>query len=208
MHAKLTVNEDHYLTEIACMKYVLSQLKGKAAQHTESRHSYEPSVTNSYRTADEVLKDLREIYEDSDKSRNYRQAYIELTQSSEQFSDFYIEFCCLFTFLEYGEIQCMDDLRDKISPHLQSSLSSQMVQPDSLLTMKAYLIRLNNEQRAVKAAKNWRDANLITAFIKKGEFFKHVTFEAFTSRLIIHSSTSLNAANRRPSIDPQHQADR
>ena len=208
MHAKLTVNENHYLTEITCMRYVLSQLKEKAAQHTESHHSYEPSVTNSYRTADEVLKDLREIYEDSDKLRNYRQAYIELIQGSERFSDFYIEFCCLFTFLEYGEIQCMDDLRDKISPHLQFSLLSQIVQPDSLSTMKAYLICLNNEQRAVKAAKNWRDANLTTAFTKKDKFFKYVTFEAFISQLIIHSSTSLNAANRRSPIDSHYQADR
>ena len=71
MQAKLAVNEDHYLTEITCIGYVLSQLSEKAAQHTESCSLYETSVTNLYCTANEILEDLKEIYEDSDKSRNY-----------------------------------------------------------------------------------------------------------------------------------------
>ena len=71
MQAKLTVNENHYLTEIACIDYVLSQLSRKAAQHTESYSLYEFSVINLYCTVNEILKDLKEIYEDSDKLRNY-----------------------------------------------------------------------------------------------------------------------------------------
>ena len=71
MQAKLVVNEDYYLTETAHMSYVLSQLSRKAAQHTESCSPYGFSVTNSYCTANEILKNLKEIYEDSDKLRNY-----------------------------------------------------------------------------------------------------------------------------------------
>ena len=71
MQAKLTVNEDHYLTETACISYVLSQLGRNAAQHTESHSLYEFSVINLYCTVNEILKDLKEIYKDSDKSRNY-----------------------------------------------------------------------------------------------------------------------------------------
>ena len=148
MKAKLRVNEDYYLTEVTCIRYVLSQLSKKAAQHTESCSLYELSVANPYCTANKILENLKEIYEDSDKLRNYCQAYIELIQGLKWFSDFYIEFYCLFTFLEYGETQCMDDFRDKISSHLQASLSSQMVQPDSLSIMKTYLICLDNEQCA------------------------------------------------------------
>ena len=71
MQAKLAVNEDHYLTETAYIDYVLSQLGRKAAQHTESCSLYEFSVINLYHTANEILEDLKEIYEDSDKLRNY-----------------------------------------------------------------------------------------------------------------------------------------
>ena len=71
-----------------------------------------------------------------------------------KFSNFFIEFHHLSTFLDYGESQCMDDLQDKISPHLQAALSTQMVQPTSLTVMKDYLIRLDNEQRAARAVKD------------------------------------------------------
>ena len=154
MKARLSVNKDHYPTETAHMRYVLSQLSGRAAQHTESHSPYGLSVVNPYCTANEILEDLKEIYEDPDKLRNYCQVYIELIQGLKQFSDFYIKFCRLFTFLEYGKTQCMDDLRDKISPHLQASLSSQMVQSDLLSIIKTYLIHLDNKQCAAQAVKD------------------------------------------------------
>lgn len=207
MLAKLAVNEDHYPTEIARMGYVLSRLSGKAAQHTESRSPYGFSITNPYRSANEILEDLKEIYEDPDKPRNYRRAYIDLIQGSKRFSEFYIEFRRLSTFLGYGETQCMDDLRDKISPRLQSALSSQMVQPDSLSTMKTYLIRLDNEQRAAKAAKDRKDASTITAPTKEVKTIKRVTFGSSNDQPAIRSSTPPSGANRRPATDPQRQAD-
>ena len=78
MQAKLTVNKNHYLTEITYIDYMLSQLSRKAAQHTESCLLYEFSVINLYCTANEILKDLKKIYKDSDKLRNYCQIYIDL----------------------------------------------------------------------------------------------------------------------------------
>ena len=203
MKAKLSVNEDHYPTETARMGYVLSRLSGRAAQHTESRSPYGISVANPYCTANEILEDLKEIYEDLDKPRNYRRAYIELIQGPKRFSDFYIEFRRLSTFLGYGETQCMDDLRDKISPRLQASLSSQMVQPDSLSTMKTYLIRLDNEQRAARAAKDRKDT--IAAPTKEVKTFKRVTFGSSTPQPAIRSSTP--PSDRRLPTDPQRQQD-
>ena len=110
MQIKLAVNEDHYLTEVTCIDYVLSQLGEKTAQHTESCSPYESSVTNLYCTANEILEDLKEIYKIPDKSRNYCQVYIDLIQDFKQFSEFYVKFHHLSTFLEYGKTQCMDDI--------------------------------------------------------------------------------------------------
>ena len=75
---KLFINCNHFSEETDWMRYVLSQLSEKTAQHTESYSLYESSVIDLYQTADEVLKNLKDIYEDSDKSRNFHWAYIEL----------------------------------------------------------------------------------------------------------------------------------
>ena len=63
------------------MRYILSQLSERAAQHTESYSLYESAVINSYQTADDILKDLKKIYKDLNKLRNYQQTYINFLQS-------------------------------------------------------------------------------------------------------------------------------
>ena len=60
------------------MSYVLFWLSEKAAQHTESHFSYKSSVTDLYQTAAEILKDLKNIYKDFNKLRNYCCVYIKL----------------------------------------------------------------------------------------------------------------------------------
>ncbi len=71
MQVKLAVNKNYYLTEITYIDYVLSQLSEKAAQHTESCSLYKFSVINLYYTVNEILKNLKKIYKDLDKLRNY-----------------------------------------------------------------------------------------------------------------------------------------
>ena len=53
------------------MRYMLSQLSEKITQHTGSHSPYELSVIDSYQTVNEVLKNLKNIYEDSDKLKNF-----------------------------------------------------------------------------------------------------------------------------------------
>ena len=121
---KLSVNENHYSTSITCMRYVMFQLSEKTAQHTESYLPHNFFIINFYQNMDKILKNLKEVYKNSVKSRNYCQTYIELIQSFKQFFNFYVEFCCLSTFLEYEETQYINHLWDKIFSCLQFSLSS------------------------------------------------------------------------------------
>lgn len=153
-----------------------------------------------YWTVNNILEDLKDIYEDSDKPRNYRRAYNELIQETMRFSDFFIEFHRLSTFLGYRETQCMDDMQDKIVSHLQSTLASQMVQPTSLSTMKDYLIHLDNEQRAAKVTKDQKDTSLNTH--TSGRTAKRVTFGITQLR----PTTSSSGSGKIP-IDPQRQTD-
>ena len=71
MHVKLFINRDHFPEEADWMRYMLSWLSERAAQHTESHSPYEPAVIDSYQTANDILKNLKKIYKDSNKSRNY-----------------------------------------------------------------------------------------------------------------------------------------
>ena len=158
-----------------------------------------------YLTANDVLTDLRAIYKDPDKPRNYRRAYIEIAQGMKKFSDFFIEFRRLSTFLGYGESQCMDDLRDKISPRLQAALSTQMVQPDSLSTMKDYLIRVDNEQRAARAAKDrrWSSMDLQSRASKEeAKIIKRVVITA-PAGFPIRQPTTPPSSGWRSSTSPQ-----
>ena len=71
MQIKLSVNENHYLTNIVCIKYILSQLSEKIAQHTEFCYLYELSVLNLYCITDKILKNLKKVYKNLDKLQNY-----------------------------------------------------------------------------------------------------------------------------------------
>ena len=64
-----------------CIRYVLFWLSEKAAQYTESHLFFKVSVSHLYCTADEVLSNLKNVYKDSDKLRNYHCIYNELIQS-------------------------------------------------------------------------------------------------------------------------------
>ena len=49
MCIKLSVNQDYFSEKADWMKYILSWLSDKAAQHTESHLLYESSVIDSFR---------------------------------------------------------------------------------------------------------------------------------------------------------------
>lgn len=109
---------------------------------------------NPYKTADDLLNELAELYEDPDKEANFRREYSNLYQGLNKFSDFYAVFQRLSSYLGYNERQLIADLRDKIASRLRMAWSSQMVQPKSLNEIRAYLIRLDNEHRAIKEIKD------------------------------------------------------
>jgi hypothetical protein len=100
------------------------------------------------------LKELAELFNDSDKKVNFRREYYNLIQGSKKFSEFYTQFQRLSSYLEYHEKQLIVDLKDKINSRLRSVWIGQLVQPDSLKEIRSYLIRLNNDQRAIRKIKD------------------------------------------------------
>ncbi len=140
---KLEINVDLFSNERVKLSYVHFRLFDDAADVAQSRR--ERDCVNLYKIVDDLLKELAELFNDSDKKVNFRRKYYNLVQESKKFSEFYTQFQRLSFYLEYHEKQLIVDLKDKINPRLRFIWIGQLVQPDSLKEIHFYLIRLNND---------------------------------------------------------------
>jgi len=114
---KLEINADLFPNERAKLSYVHSRLFDDAADAAQSRR--ERGCANPYKTADDLLEELAELFNDSDKKVNFRREYYNLVQESKKFSEFYTQFQRLSSYLKYHEKQLIVDLKDKINPRLR-----------------------------------------------------------------------------------------
>jgi len=76
---------------------------------------------NSYLIINDLLNELAQLYDDSDKETNFERKYANLSQEKSKFGDFYSMFQRLFFYLEYHEKQLIVDLRDKIVYRLHAA---------------------------------------------------------------------------------------
>jgi len=65
------------------------------------------------------LKELAQLFDDSDKEVNFRRDYYNLIQEQKKFSEFYTQFQQLFFYLDYQEKQLIVDLKNKINSRLR-----------------------------------------------------------------------------------------
>ncbi len=100
------------------------------------------------------MKELAELFNDSNKKVNFHEEYYNLIQESKKFSEFYTQFQRLSFYLKYHEKQLIIDLKDKINSRLRFIWIDQLVQSDSLKEIHFYLIHLNNDQRVIREIKN------------------------------------------------------
>ncbi len=149
---KLEINVDLFSNEWIKLSYVHFRLFDDAANVAQSRR--ERDCVNFYKIVDDLLKELAELFNDSDKKVNFRRKYYNLIQESKKFSEFYTQFQRLSFYLKYHEKQLIIDLKDKINLRLRFIWINQLVQPDSLKEIYFYLIHLNNDQRVIREIKN------------------------------------------------------
>ncbi len=134
------------------MSYIHSRLFDDAAEITQARR--ERDCVNLYKIVDDLLKELAQLFDDSNKKVNFRREYYNLIQEFKKFSEFYTQFQRLSFYLDYHEKQLIADLKDKIHSHLWFIWVDQLVQPGFLKEIRFYLIHLNNDQRVIREIKN------------------------------------------------------
>ncbi len=148
---KLEINVDHFDNDKAILVYVHFWISEDAVKVTLVRHQRDS--LNFYSTINDLLNELAQLYDDSDKETNFRRKYANLIQEKSKFNDFYSIFQRLFFYLEYHEKQLIINLQDKIVYHLHAAWSSQLIQSESLNEIHSYLIHLNNEHQVMNDIK-------------------------------------------------------
>ncbi len=142
---KLNVNANHYSTEKIRIVYVIFRLEDDADQQIYAKRRVD--AFSLYQSLSELLKHLKEIYEDQNLIRKCRREYVALKQLNKPFSSFYSEFTRIFSFLNYDDITLMNDIQDKINNRLQNALSVCLIEFSSLDKLKIFLQDVNNKQR-------------------------------------------------------------
>jgi len=141
---KLDVNANHYSTKKICIVYVIFRLEDDADQQIYAKHHVD--AFSFYQSLSELLKHLKEIYEDQNLIQKYHHEYITLKQLNKLFSSFYSEFTRIFSFLNYNDITLMNNIQNKINNHLQNVLSVCLIEFSSLDKLKIFLQDVNNKQ--------------------------------------------------------------
>ena len=142
---KLNVNVNHYSTEKICIVYVIFRLEDDADQQIYAKHYVD--ALSFYQSLSELLKHLKEIYEDQNLIQKCCCKYIALKQLNKLFSSFYSEFTRIFSFLNYDDVTLMNNIQNKINNHLQNVLSVCLIKFNSLDKLKIFLQDVNNKQQ-------------------------------------------------------------
>ncbi len=148
---KLEINADYFNNNRAILVYIHFWISKDAVKVILVRRQRDS--LNSYSTINDLLDELAQLYDDSDKETNFWRKYANLIQEKSKFSDFYSIFQRLFFYLEYQEKQLIINLRDKIVYRLHAAWSSQLIQSESFNKIRSYLIHLNNEHRVMNDIK-------------------------------------------------------
>ncbi len=149
---KLAININIFSNELYKLSYINFRLADDVVEITQVRCNL--NCDNLYLTVNELLEKLAQSFHDSDKKDNYRREYINLIQESKKFSDFFNQFQRLYIYLKYQKNVLVIDLKNKINSRLQIFWTAQMKLLIKLSDIQNYLIRLNNEHRAVREIKN------------------------------------------------------
>jgi len=123
---------------------VIFRLEDDADQQIYAKHHVD--AFSLYQSLSELLKHLKEIYEDQNLIRKCHHEYVTLKQLNKFFSFFYSEFTRIFSFLNYDNIILMNNIQNKINNHFQNVLSVYLIEFSSLNKLKIFFQDVNNKQ--------------------------------------------------------------
>lgn len=121
MEDKLAFDGDLYDGEAKKIIYVLSRLGGDAAEHCFFRK--QPKAINPYKTAQNVIEQLRGIHENPNERNMIRREYNTLKQGIEPFNVFYQKISRLINRLGISNEILQKNMTEKLNKRLKEVLS-------------------------------------------------------------------------------------
>ncbi len=222
---KLDVNANHYSTEKIHIVYVIFRLEDDADQQIYAKRRVD--AFSLYQSLSELLKHLKEIYEDQNLIRKCHRKYVALKQLNKSFSSFYSEFTRIFSFLNYDDITLMNDIQNKINNRFQNALSVCLIKFSSLDKLKIFLQDVNNKQRvnyqlrdeqwtvkSIAASKKCFVSSSTSASVSTTSYVRLATFFTFESEWLrmsiicfnckVSSHLSKNCSQSKTSTSTSH----
>ncbi len=105
---KLEININHFNNDKAILVYIHFWISEDIVKVTLVRHQRDS--LNFYSMINNLLNELAQLYNDSDKETNFQRKYANFIQEKSKFSDFYLIFQRLFFYLKYHEKQLIINL--------------------------------------------------------------------------------------------------
>ncbi len=194
---KLNVNANHYSTEKIHIVYVIFRLEDDADQQIYAKHHVD--AFSFYQSLSELLKHLKEIYENQNLIWKCHREYVALKQLNKSFSSFYSKFTRIFSFLNYDDITLMNNIQNKINNHLQNVLSVCLIKFSSLDKLKIFLQNVNNKQQVNYQLrdKQWTVKSIAAS---KKRFVSLLTLVSATSYIWLTTFFTLESEWSRMSI--------
>ena len=143
---KLETNEDHYPTEKSRVNYVISRIGGEAVTYTIERRRR--GTTNPYQDIEELLDQLAEVYEDTDRVKNAQREYNNLQMGSQPFKSFIADLMRLGHICGFTDNHLMNDLEGKIPKRLKDRITGVKGGFTDLRDLKNFLIGVDNTDRS------------------------------------------------------------
>ena len=118
MHSKLKVNSNYFENNIAKVAYIKLYTSRKAVKMIYIR-TYR-LIINPYKKIDEILGNLEEYFDNPNREDNLVREFNILTEGSERFIEFFLNFRRLVIDLELSEKAIIYKLKKKIVTRLRS----------------------------------------------------------------------------------------
>src|SRR5271156_1409015 len=145
---KLRANHDHYPTEEAKLAYAETRIEGNAAKQIRPRMNFDNS--SAFRTVQELLEYLKEIYGDPHRKQTVLAEYRALRQDKRDFNTFWGEFQRLAAELEdYSESYKIEDLYEKLAWSIKKQLAIGTERATSLTTLARQCQRIDHDLKAI-----------------------------------------------------------
>ena len=150
IHDKMTINADHYDTNMIAIIIVIDWIENDVDDHIQSIRDID---MNHFKIWHMMLKFLNIIYEDSDFKRNMRNQFRALIMSTQNFQFFYFIFLRLSNSTDYSEVTKIEKLMNKISWNLKKTMSVYSREFITLDEIRIILQQIYNRQSSLRKEK-------------------------------------------------------